>query len=123
MRGIVSFYNRSGELNRDYVRSIREEGYLVQEIDLHEKKWKREDLLKFIGDNIVHRCINSDAPAITREGLNIYDYTEEQLLDLMLEYPVLIMEPLVFYRGEFSIGYDTPLLNRLAGYEVLQLCK
>lgn len=123
MKGIVSYYNRDNDLNRDYVRSIREEGYHVQEINLMDKRWKKEDLMKFIGEKIVHRCINVDAAAITKEGLDIYQYTEEQLLDLMVEYPVLIMEPLVFFRGEFSIGYDTPLLNRLTGTECLQMCK
>lgn len=123
MKGIVSYYNRGNKLNRDYVRSMREEGYLVQEINIMEKRWKKEDLMKFIGDNIVHRCINVDADAITREGLDIYQYTEDQLLDLMVEYPVLIMEPLVFFRGEFSIGYESSLLDKLMGNECLQMCK
>lgn len=119
MKGIVSFYGKSGcSGNRRQVEQLKQADYVVQWIDILKKRWDEETLSKFLGHQAVHNCINQRAPTIISGETNPNEMDDDQLMQAMVEDPVLIKRPLLFYRGEFACGFDHPLVGRLLGEEI-----
>lgn len=116
MKGIVSFYGKTGcKGNARQKEQLKAAGYALQFIDLIEKKWEAHNLTKFFDGRRVHDCVNQRAPQITSGEFAPGSLNENELLQAMIETPILIKRPLIFYRGEFACGFDHPLIARLLG--------
>jgi len=123
MKGIISFYEKPGcRTNEEQKEILINAGYKLQVIDMLSKKWEKESLQQFFGSLKVHDCVNLKAPEISGGELDIHRFTEEELLDLMLEKPILIKRPLLFFRGEFAVGFENDLVAKLLeGEEAAQI--
>lgn len=116
MKGIVSFYEKPGcKGNARQKEKLREAGYALQVIDILAKSWDEETLLQFFGDKPVHQCVNLRAPLITNGEIDINRLNDSELLQKMIEYPILIKRPLLFFRGQFAVGFDNELVTMLLG--------
>lgn len=116
MKGIVSIYGKSGcKGNGQQKARLKAAGYTVQFIDILKKQWDVHTLSKFFNDQSVHACVNARAPQITSGEFDPSTLSEDALLQAMIETPILIKRPLLFYRGEFACGFDQPLVTQLLG--------
>jgi arsenate reductase len=116
MKGVVSFYGKpecSG--NKKQKALLRDAGYMLEERDLLNTSWDQEKLLNFFAGESVHSCVNERAPLITKEGLDPSALSKEDLLEKMIEHPILIKRPLLFFRGQYACGFDSPLVKKLLG--------
>jgi arsenate reductase len=116
MKGVVSFYGKpecSG--NKKQKALLRDAGYMLEERDLLNTSWDQEKLLNFFNGVPVHECINQRAPLISQQRFNPAELTEDELLEKMIEHPILIKRPLIFFRGEYACGFDSPLVKKLLG--------
>lgn len=122
MKGIISFYEKPGCKNNNRQKELLSEaGYKLQVIDLLNKEWNREDLLKFFQYKSIFDCINLKAPVISNKKLIISDLSEDELLEEMIKSPILIKRPLIFYRGQFGIGFDSELVKTLLGQKAPEM--
>ncbi|MGZ0654080.1 ArsC/Spx/MgsR family protein [Coraliomargarita sp. W4R72] len=118
MKGIVSFYGKSGcKGNARQIEQLKQAGYVVQVIDLLTKEWDVETLLKFFGKDPLHACVNERAPQVTSGEFKPEAFDDVTLLQAMIKDPILIKRPLLFYRGEFACGFDHPLVKELLDEE------
>lgn len=116
MKGIVSFYEKPGcKGNERQKEKLRAAGYVLQVIDILTKGWDEETLLQFFGDTPIHQCVNLRAPIITSGQLDINQLTDSELLQKMIELPILIKRPLLFFRGQFAVGFENELVTTLLG--------
>jgi len=46
------------------------------------------------------------SPTVRKLGLEVSALSDEQMLDLMVEYPTLIRRPLLVTDGELIVGFD-----------------
>lgn len=114
MKGIVSFYEKPGcKGNAKQKEILRQAGYKLQVIDILSKEWDEETLMKFIGNMPVHACVNVKAPSVKSGIFEPEKLTEAELVEAMIYEPILIKRPLVFYRGEFAVGFDSDLVEKL----------
>lgn len=118
MKGIVSFYGKSGcKGNARQIEQLKQAGYMVQVIDLLAKEWDVETLLKFFGKDPLQTCVNIRAPQITSGEFKPDALDDAALLQAMIQEPILIKRPLLFFRGEFACGFDHPLVHKLLDEE------
>jgi Arsenate reductase and related proteins, glutaredoxin family len=116
MKGIVSLYGKIGcKGNARQMEQLKAAGYVVQFIDLLNRKLEPKELLNFFAGRTIHDCVNQRAPQISSGKFNPQALSEEELLAAMIEEPILIKRPLLFFRGEFACGADHPLMTRLLG--------
>lgn len=116
MKGIVSFYEKPEcKSNAAQKELLSNAGYTIQAINILEKEWDIDSLTCFFGNKTVHECLNLKAPLINSNELDTTLLSEEQLLNKMIEAPILIKRPLIFYRGEYGCGFDSPLVTKLLG--------
>ncbi|MBC2606584.1 ArsC/Spx/MgsR family protein [Pelagicoccus albus] len=115
-KGIVSLYGKAGcQGNARQVKQLKSAGYVVQFIDLLSRKLEASELTKFTSDRPLHDCVNQRAPLITSGEFDPSTLDEDDLLQAMVENPILIKRPLLFYRGHFACGFDHPLVEQLLG--------
>lgn len=115
-KGIVSLYGKVGcKGNARQVEQLKSAGYIVQFIDLLSRQLEASELMKFMADQPIYDCVNSRAPLITSGEIKPSEMTDEQLLHAMVENPILVKRPLLFFRGEFACGFDHPLVRKLLG--------
>lgn len=120
--GIVSFYEKSGcKGNAKQKKVLRDHGYKVQAIDMLNKKWDAKTLCSFIGEKKLSQYVNPKAPQVMRGGWSPEKFSDEEILSAMLADPILIKRPLIFYRGEFGCGFDSPLAKKLLGEEAHEM--
>jgi nitrogenase-associated protein len=118
MKGIISFYGKTGcKGNARQIEQLKRADYVVQVIDILTKEWDVETLLKFIATETVQACVNQRAPQISSGEFNPLELNDSELLQAMIQDPILIKRPLIFYRGEFACGFDHPLVKRLLNEE------
>lgn len=118
MKGVIQFFEKTGcKGNTKQQQLLRDEGYMLQITDIISKKWDIESLNRCLKGRKVHDCVNLMAPIIKDEQLIIDDLTESELMEVMIEHPILIKRPVIFYRGEVSVGFNTPLVSKLLGEE------
>lgn len=118
MKGIVSFYEKPECMsNKEQKDKLRNAGYILQVINILEKDWDRDSLLKFFKGNKIHDCINYTAPMIENRSFDPGSLSEEELLTEMIKNPILIKRPLLFFRGEFACGFNNELVTKLLGKE------
>lgn len=116
MKGIIQFFEKPGcKGNLKQQQLLRDAGYVLQITDILSKKWDVESLYRCFKGRNVHDCVNTMAPIIKKEQLEIDELCESDLLDLMIKHPILIKRPILFYRGEVSVGFNTPLVSKLLG--------
>lgn len=116
MKGIVSFYEKPGcEGNAEQKKKLEAAGYKLQVIDMISKEWETEQLQKFFGGMNIHDCVNKRAPSIKSGALDPSTLAEEDLLSAMVQEPILIKRPLLFFRGEFGVGFENDLVTKLLG--------
>lgn len=115
-KGIVSFYEKPGcKGNAKQKKRLREAGYTLQVIDMVSKRWNEESLCRFIGRENLAAKVNPRAPQILHEGWSPEGKSDEEILAAMLASPILIKRPLLFHRGAFGVGFDSPLVAELLG--------
>ena len=118
MKGIVSFYEKPGcKGNAKQKQKLTDAGYTLQVIDMISKAWEEEDLLKFFGDTPIHQCVNMKAPKVKSKLFEPKRLTEKEIIESMLLEPILIKRPLIFYRGDFAVGFENELVTSLLGEE------
>ncbi len=116
MKGIVSLYGKVGcKGNARQMEQLKAAGYAVQFIDLLSRKLEAAELQNFFAGRKFHDCVNQRAPQITSGEFQPEGLSEDELLQAMIESPILIKRPLLFFRGEFACGADHPLMARLLG--------
>jgi nitrogenase-associated protein len=118
MKGIVSFYGKSGcKGNARQIEQLKQAGYVLQVIDILAKDWDVETLPKFFNGEAPHACVNTRAPQITSGAFKPDELNSADLLQAMVQDPILIKRPLLFFRGEFACGFDHPLVKELLDEE------
>lgn len=118
MKGIISFYGKPGcKGNARQIEQLKQAGYVLQVIDILTREWDVETLQKFFGQEKPHACINTRAPQISSGEFDPSTLNENGVLQAMIQDPILIKRPLLFYRGEFACGFDHPLVKQLLGEE------
>lgn len=116
MKGLVSFYEKPGcKGNERQKKLLIQAGYALHVIDLLSRDWKTDELLKFFSGLSIYDCVNSRAPRITKEGFDPTKLSEDELLMEMINDPILIKRPLLFFRGEFAVGFNNDLVDKLLG--------
>jgi arsenate reductase-like glutaredoxin family protein len=116
MKGIVAFYEKPGcEENEAQKEKLKQADYMLQVVDMINKKWQMEELCKFFVKQNVHDCVNPLAAPIVSGELDPSCLSSEELMGAMVENPDLIMSPLFFFRGEFGVGSHSDLAVRLLG--------
>ncbi len=116
MKGIVSFYGKTGcRGNARQMEQLRSAGYVIQEISLLDKEWDTESLPKFFNGEPIHRFVNTRAPQVASGDFDPHALSQPELLMAMINEPILIKRPLLFFRGEFACGFDSELVTRLLG--------
>jgi len=115
-KGIVSFYGKIGcKTNERQVEQLKEAGYVIQFIDLLSRELEPAELQNFFNDLNIHDCVNERAPELKSGEFKPENLSAEDLLEAMVKNPVLIKRPLIFFRGEFTCGFNQPLIQRLLG--------
>ena len=118
VKGIVSFYEKPGcKTNTRQKEQLKAAGYVVQSIDMLSKQWEQESLAKFFNNNSPRDFINPRAPEITSGAFDPAGCSDEELYTAMIATPILIKRPLLFFRGEFGVGFDCELATQLLGSE------
>ena len=116
MKGIISFYGKTGcQGNQRQMERLKEEGFVIQFIDLLNRKLEPSELEKFFDGKPIRECVNVRAPQIVSGEFNPGAYNDADLLHALAETPLLIKRPLLFYRGHFGCGFDSPLVEQLLG--------
>jgi len=116
MKGIISFYEKPGcQGNARQKEKLRAAGYMLQVVDMISKKWDEETLMQFFGNTPILQCVNRRAPIITSGELDVDALSEAELLEKMIASPILIKRPLIFYRGQFGVGFENNLVTALLG--------
>lgn len=116
MKGIVAFYEKLGcRSNARQKQQLRDAGYLLQVVSLLDKKWDCYSLNKFFAGRKIHDCVNQRAPQITSGDFDPATLNEAELLQAMVEHPILIQRPLIFFRGHFACGFQHELVTQLLG--------
>ncbi|MDC7222607.1 MAG: hypothetical protein PQJ60_02635 [Spirochaetales bacterium] len=116
MKGIVSFYEKPGcQGNAKQKQQLKDEGYMLQVVDMISKKWEPEELQKFLCNYNIYDCVNQRAPQVKSGEFQASELSEEELLAAMIESPILIKRPLIFFRGEFAVGFENDLVTKLLG--------
>lgn len=115
-KGIVSLYGKVGcKGNQRQMKLLEAAGYVVQFIDLLSRNLEESELRKFTAGQPLHDCVNSRAPLITSGKFSPDALDEDELMKAMLDNPILVKRPLLFFRGEFACGFDQPLVTHLLG--------
>lgn len=116
MKGIIQFVEKPGcRGNIKQQQLLRDAGYVLQITDILSKQWDMESLYRCFKGRRVHDCVNLMAPILKEEDIEIDNLTESELMDLMIKHPILIRRPIIFHRGEVSVGFNTPLVSKLLG--------
>lgn len=116
MKGIVQFFEKAGcKGNKKQKEILSKAGYMLQVTDILTKQWDVESLLRCFTGRKIHDCVNLMAPMVKNNKMELNSLSEEELLLLMIEHPILIKRPIIFYRGEFSVGFNTKLVSNLLG--------
>ena len=116
MEDVVSFYEKPGCVGNAKLKDkLVKAGYKLNVTDMISKSWEKKELLEFFKDTPVSQCLNLRAPLIT-SGEFIYDgKSDDEILDAMIESPILIKRPLLVFKGEFAVGSESTLVKRLLG--------
>jgi arsenate reductase len=118
MKGIVSFYGKPEcRGNAEQKQLLREAGYLLEERDILTNSWDPAKLSNFFNGKSPRLFLNSRAPAIKSGKFNPDTMNDEEIVLAMIDDPILIKRPLIFFRGEFCCGFDTPLVSKLLGQD------
>lgn len=115
-REVLYFYGKpecTGNAKQKEI--LRNAGYLLQVIDIINKPWTKSELLDFFQDMSIKDCVNLRAPQIKRGELDLDKLSDAEILDKMLEAPILIKRPLLQYGQHKAVGFESGLVARLLG--------
>jgi arsenate reductase-like glutaredoxin family protein len=74
--------------------------------DLFKQPLSKQELKELLGERPVSDLFASRSPTVRKLGLDVPALSDDQKLDLMVQYPQLIRRPLMIRDGELIIGYD-----------------
>ena len=86
--------------------------------NLLTEHWTSEELQKFFGNRPVDEWLNPSNPLVKSGELNPGDYEPLELLDMMVENPLLIARPLMQIANERLAGFDVQEVHNWIGLEL-----
>ena len=87
-------------------RFFRERGYRPHVLDVRKGKIAPGELRRFVKKFGQERLINRESPQYISRGLAYLKLTEKELLEVLLEEPNLLVQPLVAAGGILGLGWD-----------------
>jgi len=87
-------------------RFFRERGIRPHLLDVHKAKVAPGELRRFGSKFGQARLINTESPQYKSKGLPYLKLTEKELLELLVEEPSLLVQPLLAANGTLGLGWD-----------------
>ncbi len=112
----ITFYEKPGCINGEKQKTILSNaGNELSCINLLEKKWTKEELLKFVQGKTAPEMMNATAPAIKQGAIKPDELEFDQAITLMIAEPILIKRPLIEVDGQYIQGFNNPKLTPYLG--------
>ena len=117
----ITFYEKpgcAGNKKQKEILSLNGLSFHIKSIlDTH---WTSDTLTPFFDGLDKHEIINTFAPQIKNNEIDINDYSKEELIDIMCQNPILIKRPLLQIGQNYICGFDIPKINALLGIEICE---
>jgi len=115
----VIFYEKPGCAgNKKQKDVLKANGINFEVRSILSTKWDRDRLNCFFEGLQKDAIVNQFAPKIKGGQIDINNYTKDQLIDLMLEDPILIKRPLIQVDDIKICGFDIPKLNKALNLKI-----
>lgn len=115
------FYEKTGCMgNAKQKKLLRDYKVPFETKSLLDTAWSSDSLRPFFEGLEPQQMINSFAPQIKNHELDISKLSKEELIELMVETPILIKRPLLVIGKEKICGFDVSKINRVLG---LSMCE
>jgi nitrogenase-associated protein len=109
---IIIFYEKPGCVNNTKQKAIlHAAGHAVKARNLLTQSWSSETLYQFLKDRPLWEWFNRTAPQIRDGEIVPEKLDEQQALELMVKYPILIRRPLIQIGDRYTVGFDLVKLN------------
>ncbi len=103
----IIFYEKPGCVNNTKQKKrLVDCGFNVISTNLLETNFTKEQLLNFFEKKSIKDCINPNAPIVKNKELDVQNSSEEDLLALMIENPILIKRPLIAIGSNKFCGFE-----------------
>jgi len=118
----IVFYEKPGCAgNARQKKLLKQCGYELDVKDMLSTPWTKDELQNFFNGLEKSEIVNTSAPDIKNNVLNIDNVTKEQLIDMMLEKPLLIKRPLMKFNNKYLCGFDTIKLSKVLNEDIKKL--
>jgi len=113
---VLSFYGKPAcATNRRQKALLRAAGFDLEEVDLLQHPWQREELAAFFSGMPVSEWFNPSAPQLKYGQVDPAALAAAQALDLLLAEPLLIRRPLLQYGDARMAGFDPGRVEHMLG--------
>lgn len=127
----IIFFEKPGCINNTKQKELLTlAGHHVTAVNILKHKWDYEQLTEFFNGNTQSQWFNKNAPMIKNGFIDPQSMTDAELLQKMLENPLLINRPLMQIGKEKIVGFDleklatvislTPISNISRGLNLMQ---
>jgi len=111
MRKLLFFEKPGCITNGKQKKWLRESGIDFQARNLLVEPWTAPRLRDFFGDLPLSEWINKNAPAVSSGEFTLENLTESELIQAMIEQPLLIRRPLFELGSQRWCGFDPQTLE------------
>lgn len=108
----VVFYEKTGCAgNKKQKELLKSHGVEFEVKSLLDTKWTKESLNSFFEGLDKEKIVNQFAPQVKKGEINISKLSKDELVELMLDEPILIKRPLIEVEETKVCGFDIAKLN------------
>lgn len=111
---ILDFYGKPGCLsNKKQLALLKKAGVEVREHSLLTSDLNSERLSLFFEGQNVQQWINQSAPDVKSGAFDPNEYNETELIEQLLQNPILIRRPLIAFGSIHCCGFSNTVIQRI----------
>ncbi|WP_455756284.1 ArsC/Spx/MgsR family protein [Sulfurimonas sp.] len=115
----IVFYEKPGCAgNTRQKKLLKQCGYELDVKDMLTTQWSIDELQSFFYGLGISEIVNSSAPDIKNNLLNLNNITKDDLIKMMIDKPLLIKRPLMIFKEHKLCGFDTSRLSEILNVEI-----
>lgn len=112
----ILFYEKTGCFNNTKQKNILKEfGCEVLATNILDIKFTQQKLLDFFGEQSIKECVNKKALKLQNININLDTISNQELLNKMIQKPILIKRPLIAIGEKKFCGFD---IHKLVNYVI-----
>lgn len=120
----VVFYEKTGCSGNERQKALlTRHGISFETRSLLDTPWNQEELNSFFTDLEKDDMVNKFAPKIKNGEININSLQKDELIQMMIDEPILIKRPLIQIGENKICGFDIEKINEYLNSEICESIK